>query len=203
MNNKTGKNLVGFNCKNGCFALNDGTKTVQPFTYMTSFSKEKNVSVKEIYGDGIMQMALTNDKGFTGKIGATGRDLEYEKALGMVMDVDGGHAEVSIVNSVGHNFGYETSFISDGKVKVKKVWMFGVYTERPSESLSQNTDTINEATIDYDFTCKGTPLMDSTGLKEYVNADGSTVNIWTYTKVPTDTGYATFLDTVPVPKAKE
>ena len=44
------------------------------------FSKKK-LATKELYGDGDLQLLLVNDKGFTGTIGMTASDEDYEEAL--------------------------------------------------------------------------------------------------------------------------
>lgn len=203
---KTGKTLIGFNVKNGQFALKQttGYATPQPLTWLTRFSKEKNLSTKTIYGDGELQITLVNDKGFTGTIGMTTQDSDYNKALGFMQDIDGGVAEVKQLSIVNHALYFETDFCgADGVTKTKKVWVFGVETQAPSESYDQNTEDINESNVEYQITIKGTPLKDSTGEADYKDpTTGQFVKCWTYSKVPTDTGYDTFENSVPVPKMK-
>ena len=196
---KEGKTLATFNVKNGVYGVSG---KVAKLTYMANFSKEANSDVKTIYGDGEIQYSAINDKGFTGTIGVTARDIDYEKEIGLSMDIDGGVAEVQIVKTTEHAIGFETEAIIDGVSKVKKVWAFGVETNRPSESLNQNTEGINESTVDYPITIKGVNLKDSGGSQDYVDENGHTLKVFTYSKMPTDNGYATFLDTVPEPKAK-
>lgn len=207
MMDKSGKTLVGFNVKNGQFALKSENTfgTPQPLGYLTRFSKEKNLTTKVIYGDGELQCTLVNDKGFTGTIGMTAQDLDYNKALGMAMDIDGGVAEVKQISIVEHSLYFETDFCGkDGVTKTKKVWVFGVETQAPSESYEQNTDDINESNVEYSITIKGTLLKDSTGESDYKDQKtGQLVKCWTYSKVPGDAGYETFENSVPVPKAKQ
>lgn len=202
MADKKGKTLAQFNAKNGVYSV-DGT-AVSPLTYMTGFSKEPNLDTKSMYGDGELQTTLVSDKGFSGTLGVTARDLEYETALGMVKAIDGGNAEVQLLAVKEHSFGFETQMLAaDGTTKVKKVWVFGVEAQRPSDALTQNTESVNESTYEYPIIIKGTRLKDSAGTANYVDpTSGSEVQCYTYSKVPTDTGYDTFLDSVPVPKAK-
>ena len=196
--NKTGKTLASFNVKNGQYAVDS---TIASLTWLTRFSKEKNLSIKTIYGDGEIQANIVNDKGFTGTIGLTAQDLEYNKSLGFMMDIDGGVAEIRQVSQVNHSLYFETEMMIDGVSKLKKVWVFGVETSAPSESLDQTTEDINENIVEYAITVKGINLKNAVGDADYVDpATGEYVKVFTYSKMPTDEGYATFGDSVPVPK---
>jgi len=194
---KTGKNLAVFNCKNGVYAIDD---TVYDLNYLTNFSKDSNSSLKELYGDGELQYSAPNDKGFTGTLGLMARDIEYEVALGMAQNIDGGVSEVEMLSTVSHPIGLEVYAIIDGVTKAKKIWFFGVQTSRPTESLAQNTEEINESTVDYPITIKGVKLKAADGVTDYVDENGLTKYVWSYSKMPTDDGYDTFLASVPVPK---
>ena len=79
---KTGKTLIGYNVKNGQYALLTITLLGQQQVWLgwQNFRKEKNLATKELYGDGDLQLLLVNDKGFTGTIGMTARDEDYEEA---------------------------------------------------------------------------------------------------------------------------
>lgn len=200
---KTGKVLVSFNVKNGQYALSTGSP--KPLTWMTSFAKEKNLTTKTINGDGELQCSLVNDKGFTGTLGLTAQDLEYNKDLGFMRTIDGGLAEIKQISVVEHSLYFETEYMGkDGVSKKKKVWVFGVEASAPSETLSQNTDDINESTVEYSITIKGVPLKTADGTANYVDpTSGQEIKCFTYSKIPTDTGYSTFENSVPVPKVAE
>ena len=202
---KTGKTLIGFNVKNGQFAMpsaEGGFDTPQALTWLTRFSKEKNMSTKPLYGDGELQITFVNDRGFTGTVGMTAQDMEYNKALGIAKEIEGGVAEIKQLSIIEHALYFETDFCGkDGVTKTKKVWVFGVETQAPSESYDQNTEDINESNVEYSITIKGVTLKDSTGTADYVDSKtGQVLKCFTYSKVPTDEGYATFGDSVPVPK---
>lgn len=198
---KEGKTLVQFNVKNGKFKVGDGE--IMPLTWLNTFSKEKNSSTKEIYGDGELQANLVNDRGFTGTLGMTARDTEFEIANGMLMEVDGGLAEIRQTQLVENAIYFETECLIDGVVKVKKVWALGVTITAPGESLSQTTSDINESAADYPITVNGVNLKNSTGMADYINpATGQVEKVFTVSKMPEDTGYEEFGDTVPVPKVK-
>lgn len=207
---KTGKTLIGYNVKNGQYALltTASTPTTAPvfataasLTWLTKFSKEKNLATKELYGDGDLQLLLVNDKGFTGTIGMTARDEDYEEALGFLLDLDAGSAEVKQLLIKEHAVYFESEYIgSDGDPKVKKTWVYGVTANAPSETFDQNTEDVNQTNVEYSITIRGTNLKESNGTADYTNANGETVKVFTYSKKPDDTGYSTFGDACPVPK---
>ena len=77
--NKDGKTLVQFNVKDAVYSVEGETASVKPLTYMNTFTKDRNISVKNIYGDGELQDSLYSDKSITGAIGTTARDMDFEK----------------------------------------------------------------------------------------------------------------------------
>lgn len=197
---KSGKTLICFNVKNGQFKTASGSLT--SLTWLTRFSKEKDLSTKKIFGDGELVVTLVNDKGFTGTIGMTAQDEAYNQALGFVKALDAGTGEVKQLSVVEHNIYFESDYVgADGVTKTKKTWVFGVEAQAPSETYEQNTDDINESNVEYNITIKGTNLKASDGTTDYVDATtGQKVKVYTYSLLPTDTGYSTFGDSVPVPK---
>jgi hypothetical protein len=155
---KTDKVLVGFNVSNGKYAIKTNGAYGSPVDlgYLTRFSKEKNLTSKTIYGDGEIQTVLVNDKGFTGTLGLLQQDLEFNKALGFMLDTDNGTIEMQQSSVVECAIYFETEFMkNDGIKKTKKVWVVGVNVEAPSESLEQTTDDINENNVEYSITVKG------------------------------------------------
>lgn len=203
---KAGKNIIEFNCKNGVYSV-DGS-TVKPLGYLTAISTEKNVNTKDIYGDGEIILSQMNDKGSTGSLEMTARDDDFEKDLGFEMEIEQGLAEVQVMGNLDVAVGAECYIVvkdkTSGKAvqKTKKVWWLNVNVSPAGTSLSQNTDTTNEATVSYPLTIKGINLMGVDGVSEYVDANGNTRKIFKISCLPDNSNYATFLDTVPVPKAK-
>lgn len=200
---KIGKTLIQFNVKNGQYAVKSSGDSwqVSPLTWLTSFSKEKDLSTTDIFGDGEKLLTLVNDKGFTGTLGMTAQDEEYNKALGFAQVLASGTGEVQQLSAVQHAIYFETQYAGeDGITKTKKVWVFGVETQAPSESYEQNTDSINQSTVEYAITIKGVDLMDSTGSTVYRDTNGNTKKCFTLSCKPGDTGYDTFENSVPTPK---
>lgn len=198
--NKTGKQLIEFNCKNGVYSV-DGTK-INPLGYLNSITTDKNISTTEKYGDGELQLSLLTDKGSTGTLEMTARDYDFEKDLGFAKLIAQGLAEVQVLENKTISIGFECYVTgADGITKTKKIWFLGVNVSPAGQSLSQNTDGINDSTASYGITIKGVNLQASTGSVDFVDVNGNTIKVFKISSLPTDTGYATFLDSVPTPKA--
>lgn len=200
--NKDGKTLVQFNVKDAVYSVEGETASVKPLTYMNTFTKDRNISVKNIYGDGELQDSLYSDKSITGAIGTTARDMDFEKDIGLVENIDNGNvAELAVTSAVRVNFGFQTEYKEKGQpAKVKKVWLLNVQITAPNESLTQNQDEITESTYDYNYTGYGVNLKSSDGLSDYVDESGHTKKVFTVSSKPGDANYETFLDSVPKPK---
>ena len=135
-------------------------------------------------------------------------DTDFEKDMGFAMEIEQGLADVQVMGSESVAIGVECYIVvkdkTSGKAvqKTKKIWFLNCNVSPASTSLSQNTDSTNEATVSYGLTIKGSNLMGSDGVSEYVDANGNTRKIFKISCLPDNANYATFLDTVPVPKAK-
>ena len=198
---KAGKTLIQYNCKNGVYSV-DG-ETVKPLGYLVSSTLDTNISTKDIYGDGELQLSILTDKGLTGSLEMTAQDEDFETDLGFLKAIEQGLARVQVLQNKTVSVGYETYITtSDGVTKTKKVWLLGVNVSPAGESLSQNTDTTNEVTASYPLTIKGVNLKASGGSTDYVDENGNTIKVFRISCLPSDSGYATFLDSVPTPTAK-
>lgn len=198
---KQGKTLIEYNCKNGVYSI-DGS-TVKPLGFLSSVTSDKNISTSEKYGDGELQLTLISDRGGTGTLELTARDYDFEKDLGFSMEIAQGLAEVQVLENKTIDVGFEC-YVTDntGATKTKKIWFLGVNVQPAGDSLSQNTDTTNESAASYGITIKGVNLKVATGDDDFVDTNGNTKKVFKVTSLPTDTGYATFLDSVPTPRAK-
>lgn len=200
--NKKDKDLAQFNVKNAVYNI-DGTSDVKPLTYMNTFTKSRNVNVTPLYGDGEVQVSLYADTTISGAIGTTARDEDFEKDIGLALALaDASLGEIAVNSVKKINFGFETEIVGkDGVVKVKKVWVFNVQVSPPNESLTQTQENITQSTVDYNYTGYGVNAKANDGNSDYINPEtGKTVRVYTASKKPSDTGYATFLDSVPTPK---
>lgn len=198
---KTGKTLIQYNCKNGVYSV-DGTE-VEPLTFLSSITTDKNTTSTDIHGDGETQVTLLNDRGSTGTLEMTARDTEFEIDLGFMQELSNGMGEVQVVQNKTISIGFETYYMgNDGIQKTKKVWFLGVSVNPAGETLSQNTDAINNTSASYPITIKGVNLKATGGTTDYVDANGNTKKVFKISSVPTDSGYSTFLDSVPTPTVK-
>lgn len=198
---KAGKTLIQYNCKNGVYSV-DGTE-VEPLTFLSSITTDKNTTSTDLYGDGETQVTLLNDRGSTGTLEMTARDTEFEIALGFMQELSNGMGEVQVVQNKTISIGFETYYMgNDGIQKTKKVWFLGVSVNPAGETLSQNTDAINNTSASYPITIKGVNLKATGGTTDYVDANGNTKKVFKISSVPTDSGYSTFLDSVPTPTVK-
>ena len=199
--NKEGKVLIQYNCKNGVYSV-DGSE-VKPLGYLASATLDSNIGTKDIYGDGELQLSILSDKGLTGSLEMTAQDEAFETDLGFLKAIEQGLARVQVLQNKTISIGFETYITtSDGITKTKKVWLLGVNVSPSGESLSQNTETINEVTASYPLTVKGTNLKATGGSTDAVDENGNTIKVFKVTTIPTDSGYATFLDSVPTPTEK-
>lgn len=196
-----GKTLIQHNCKNGKYSI-DGTQ-VKSLGYMTAVTLEPSIGSKTLYGDGEVQMTILSDAGLTGTLEMTAQDEDLEKDLGFLKEITQGLARVQVLQNKNISVGFETYVVDDtGITKTKRVWLLGVNVSPSSESLAQDTDTTNENTASYSITAKGVNLKDNASLADYHDSNGNTIKIFKITSKPGDTGYETFLDSVPVPTAK-
>ena len=198
---KTGKTLIQYNCKNGVYSV-DGTE-VEPLTFLSSITTDKNTTSTDLYGDGELQVTLLSDRGSTGTLEMTARDEELEIALGFLQELSNGMGEVQVVQNKTISIGFETYYMgNDGVQKTKKVWFLGVNVSPAGETLSQSTDALNNTAASYPITIKGVNLKATGGTSDYVDANGNTIKVFKISSVPKDAGYATFLDSVPTPTQK-
>ena len=200
---KEGKTLIEYNCKNGVYNLGGDDSTIKPLGYLSSITLDKNIQTKDIYGDGDLQLSILSDKGFTGTLEMTAKDDDLDVDLGFAMKISQGLAAIQVLQNKTIAIGFETYITTeDGVTKTKKVWLLGVNVSPASDGLNQNTEQINENSASYGITVKGTYLKATGGTTDYVDTNGNTIKVYKVTSVPSDTGYATFLDSVPVPTVK-
>ncbi len=200
---KEGKTLIEYNCKNGVYSLGGNEAEIKPLGYLSSITLDKNIQTKDIYGDGDLQLSILSDKGFTGTLEMTAKDDDLDVDLGFAMKISQGLAAIQVLQNKTIAIGFETYITTeDGVTKTKKVWLLGVNVSPASDGLNQNTEQINENTASYGITVKGTYLKSTGGTTDYVDANGNTIKVYKVTSIPSDTGYATFLDSVPVPTVK-
>lgn len=200
------KTLVRFNIKNAKYALKGEGGTYEspvPFGYSDSIALQADYSEKVLYGDGRKVATLPNDKGKTGTLTLLALDEAYEIAMKRRMKTASGVAEIKQLASVEHAIYFEFDYLDEttGATKTGKTILYGVTSGRPSETLNQTTEDINNNNVDISLNIKGELMKDSTGSSNYKDANGNEVYAWQETSIPGDTGYETFGATITVPKA--
>ena len=196
---KSGKTLVEFNVKNGQYKTGDGT--LKSLTWLTKVALEADVGESVIFGDGEEVLTLPNDKGYNVTLGMTAPDLDFEKDNGLCEEITGGIANIQRQSRPENAIYFETQYAgADGTTKTKKVWLFGVTVSKPSITFDQNTDNPNASTVEYAGKVRGTNLKAVGGAKDYIDpTTGNTIKVFRLSAIPTDSGYADFGSSVPVP----
>ena len=196
--------IVEYNVKNVKYAVKDAQGDYQApvdLAYASQVSLEPDYSEEPVYGDGQKLFVIPNDKGLTGKLIVLNRDKDYEIACGRQLEITEGLAEVSQGDAIEHAIYFEVERNLNGVKTTKKVWLLEVVTGRPSESFEQVTDNPNMSPVEYPLTVFGTNLRNNGDTADYTDANGNTRRVTRISVIPTDTGYATFGDTVPTPTA--
>ena len=127
---------------------------------------------------------------------------EYEIAMARKIRTKNGIADIKQQKNVVHAIYFETCGMDDaGKIPLAKTWLYGVTSQRPSESFDQNTDDINESSFDTKLEIDGTPMLAADGKSVYQDpATGCDMYVWQMTVTPGDEGYNTFGDAVVLPQ---
>lgn len=170
--------------------------------YADSISLEADYEETKLYGDGQILAVLSDDKGKTGTLSVINIEKEYEIDMKRSMEIAGGLAEVQQRSTVEHAIYFEVDAIEDGEAKTIKRWLFGVTTGKASETYSQTTDNPTINNYEYPLTILGVNLKKSGSEDDAVDLNGNTIKVFSLTSFPSDLGYESFGDTVPVPKEK-
>lgn len=202
-----GKNLLKFNAQNGKYALLGESATIKSIGKLDSVSLEADYSEQKIYGDGYVIDTIPSDKGLTGALATTLLNDEYEIDMGRKIELATGLADIKQLDSIPHNiyfeiFAREIEGANKGKNQVVKVWLLNVTTGKPGETFKQNEDGITVTTYENSLTVLGVPVKAATGEANYRDANGNEVYATKVVCYPDMVGYATFGDSVPVPKMK-
>lgn len=169
--------------------------------YAKNINPSSLLEAVEQYADNRLLFKIPNDNGYDGEIGTVAPDPELEKAAGYALEGANGLIGVSVVKYIRGALYYE--FIEtdeNGVSSVVKVWLFNTEIGKGSSTHSTDTKSVEFGEYKYPFTVYGDKLMNSTGDKEYLDENGMGRKAFMYTARPGDAGYATFGDSVPVPK---
>ena len=179
----------------------EGYGTPVALPYAKGINPSALLDAVEQYADNRLLFRIPRDKGYEWEFSTTAPDAEFEKMAGFAMEGANGLIRTNVAAYVRGALYYE--FIerdADGKPSKVKVWMYEVEVGKGSETYSTDTENIELGTYAYPFRAYGTPVMDNEGTDEYLDDNGMGRTAYMYVARPSDTGYATFGDTVPVPK---
>jgi len=200
------KKMVRFNVKNVKFAMVDEEtglyKTPEDLAYANSLSLEPDYSEQPIYMDGEKMDVLIDDKGKTGELSVMNKEPEYEIACGRLIEVEEGYADIQQDNSIQHAIYYEVNARRNGVTITLKSWLYNCVSGQAAESYQQNQDSRTINPFAYPLTIMGVNIKKSTGDEDYFDEKGNTKKVTRITAYPESPGYATFGDTVPIPKMK-
>ena len=88
----------------------------------------------------------------------------------------------------------------NGQPSKVKCWMYNVEVGKGTGTHTTDESSVTFGTYTYPMRVYGDPLMDSTGSAKYVDEKGLGRTAFMYTCRPSETGYDTFGDSVPVPQ---
>ena len=169
--------------------------------YAKNLNPSSLLEAVEQYADDRLLFRVPNDKGYDVELGTTGPDPELEKAAGYAMEGASGLISVGQVSYARGALYYEFLERDEaGQASKVKCWMFNVEVGKGTGTYTTDESSVTFGTYTYPMRVYGDPLMDSAGTAKYVDAKGLGRTAFMYTCRPSETGYDTFGDSVPVPK---
>lgn len=198
--------LIRFNIQNAKYAAKTSTGWGSFVSFGTSkkIALSPDMSSKKIYGDGVEQAEIVNERGKEVVLTLNTLCEAFELATGRKMNIANGVAEIDQKSTPEFVVYFETcAQDGDGSRAIAKTMLYGITsTTRPTENYDQNTEELNESEFELAMRSKGIILKDSQGA-DYKDAKGNTIRIFKLTKVPTDTGYSTFGESVVIPTSAD
>lgn len=188
---------------NGAIAIKgeSGYGTPKKLPYLKSIPLTPSVGETPIFANNVRIETAIADTGFTGSIGTTAQEREIEKALGQIIDGANGDLNVNLISYVKAAIYYE--FIQktpEGIPYVVKNWLLNVEIGKASLNHQSMTDTSNIGEYTYPIIVLGELVQNAAGTEDYVDEHGVTRTCFRISAFPDTPGYATFSESVPVPK---
>ncbi len=198
------QNFININIRNGKYAVKDALGAYgvpKALPKLDSINMEANVEEQEIYGDGDLMAILINDKGYTGELVLVSKEHDFEKDLGMAMDLAEVEADVQILGRPTIAVYVEVELVTGGVNKTAKVWYLDVVVSRSSDGATQKKDGAPAIrTYNYPIRVTGDFIMNAAGTAIAIDENGNQRRATRLRKLPTHPNYLTFGDAVPVPK---
>jgi hypothetical protein len=189
-----------------CVRGEDGAagSTVADLSFAKSISFEPAVETLDVYANDQKVLALISDKGYSGEFGTTAQDRAFETSLGQAIEVESGTADINIIGYKRFDMYYEyTEYTSSNNLPYTvKVWVLNAEASKATKEYNTNEDTPTIGEYLYPITVYGDKILDKEGTNTYKDANGNELVATRVIAVPSDTGYATFGDSVPKVKMK-
>lgn len=175
----------------------------EPFEmlYAQGISLNAQVSPTEQHADNRLVCRIPSDTGYDGEVGTTGQDPELEKAAGFAIEAANGLITGNVTAYLRGALYYEhLETDEDGANSVVKTWLLGVEIGKGSKNHTTDKASVELGSYAYPIRVYGEKVMDTDGVKEYLNERGVGMLALIYSAWPEDADYADFGKTVPVPK---
>lgn len=198
---------IKFNIKNAKYSLRntDGTysQEVKSIGGAHEIVFEPTYSEQHEYADGQRMFTLTSDQGLTGTLTMKYIEDQYEKDMGRLMELEAGLASIEQISSIPHAIYFETEAQDEsGRRTTSKTWLLNVTSGKPAERYTQTQDSKTINNYDLSLTINGEYILNSDGETLYIDENGNTRKVWLITCTPDMPGFATFGNSVPIPKKK-
>lgn len=198
---------IRFNIKNCKYAVPvDGSyeaSQIKSIGGANQLTLETTYSEQKEYADGQPMFILASDQGLTGTLSMKYLEDSYEIDMGRKMRIQGGLADIEQLSAIEHAiyFEIEEQDTTDKRTTVK-AWLFNVTSGKPSETFTQTTENKTVNNYDIPINVLGEYLRAENGEDLYVDENGNTLRVWRLVSTPEEPDFATFGNSVPIPKVK-
>lgn len=206
MSTEYNKQSAGYHgIKNVKYSVRDDngqpSKGIIDFAFAKSISFDTAIDQQPVYANDSKILTIVSDTGYTGALGTTAQDRELEKALGQILEVDNGTADVNLISFKRIDLYYEfTEKTKNGISYIVKVWVLNIEISKANKSHSTDTNSSTLGDYSYPITVYGDIVKSADGLLSYKDAHGNELTATRIISVPSDVGYDTFSQTVPIVK---
>ena len=182
--------------KNGAYATD-----LIPLAYAQSLGLNAKLEAAELFADDRLICRVPSDTGYEGEIGMTTSAPELEKAAGFALEGAAGLITTDVAGYLRGALYYEHREVDeDGVNRTVKTWVLNTEIGKGSKTHSTDQNSAQFGSYAYPFRSYGEPLLAADGTSEYLDENGVGRLAFFYSAWPDDTGYASFGQTVPVPK---
>lgn len=172
-----------------------------PMLFAKNLNLNPVLEAVEQFGDNALIFRVPKDDGYEGQLGAVAPDFELEKSAGYAMEGADGLIRTNMPYYTRGALYYEFKETDEtGRDSMTKVWLYNVELGKGTENYTGDTKSISFGEYQYPIRAYGDKVMAATGNAEYRDERGLGRIAAMMICRPEDASYATFGDTVPVPK---